>query len=76
MKKKVLTVFLAFALCSTCVTPVFASEGTNSAAETGAGYDLSGSLTAETGNGSAISGNTADEAGFVTENGSDVYDSI
>ena len=35
MKKKIAAVILTLTLCSTCVTPVFASEGADAAAETG-----------------------------------------
>ncbi|MCF0145992.1 MAG: leucine-rich repeat domain-containing protein, partial [Eubacterium sp.] len=47
MKKKVLAIVLTAALCSTCMTPVFASEGTDTAAENGAVNEISEDLSVE-----------------------------
>ncbi|MCF0146753.1 MAG: hypothetical protein HUJ73_09245, partial [Eubacterium sp.] len=40
MKKKVLAIVLTIAMCSTCVTPVFASESADTAAESGSENEI------------------------------------
>ncbi|MCF0146129.1 MAG: hypothetical protein HUJ73_06035 [Eubacterium sp.] len=47
MKKKIAAVILTLTLCSTCVTPVFASEGADAAAETGSENVITEELNAD-----------------------------